>query len=228
MKQQVTRFEKSTPRQLAYTFFGIGLIGMALYFAGPDLGFDVTTTAAWIMFAGFVGATIFFIIMGGAPVPVGTSHIEVEDRVRVEVSDDLEESIRAKVEGALEEMQQRNTEVLQRANDAAEGVANEVARLKEQLAAADIESVTNDLQRLSQNLDVESANDSINQLRDSIGAVNSNLDDMTRLSTTEAEKLENTVTEVSENLNAIVARLREMDTEVQTTLEQFKKFNQMG
>jgi ABC-type transporter Mla subunit MlaD len=228
MKQQVTRFEKSTPRQLAYTFFGIGLIGTALYIGGSSLGFSVDVPAAWIMLLGFVGATIFFIIMGGTPVPVGTSHVEMEDRVKVEVSDDLEASIKAKVESALDEMQQRNTQIAERANEAAESVASEIERLKEQLAAADIESVTNDLQRLSSNLDVDSANEAINQLRDGVSSVNDNLDDMTRLSTTEAEKLENTVTEVSENLNAIVARLKEMDNEVQTTLEQFKKFNQMG
>jgi predicted nucleic acid-binding Zn-ribbon protein len=228
MKQQVTRFEKSTPRQLAYTFFGIGLIGTALYIGGSSLGFSVDVPAAWIMLLGFVGATIFFIIMGGTPVPVGTSHVEVEDRVRVEVSDELEESIRSKVEHALEDMQQRNTEILARANEAAEAVASEITHLKEQLAEAEIEKVTNDLKMLSGTLDVESANQAINELRDSINAVNSNLGDMTELSTTEAQKLENTVSEVSENLNAIVAHLQDMDSEVQTTLEQFKKFNQMG
>lgn len=249
MKQQVTRFEKSTPRQLAYALLGIGLIGLALFIGGDTIGLQIEAISFYIMLIGFAGATIFFIVMGGSPVPVGTAQVEVEDRVTVQLSDELEDDLRNKVETSLQEINDRNKEIVSKASNAAESVVSttneaaesavdktneaaesmvaELNRIRESLSNIDVDKLASDLQSLG-SLDVAAANEAIDTLQNNVSSVNNQLDDLSNISTREAENLENTITEVRENLSAIISTLNEMDAEVNKTLQQFEKFNTMG
>ncbi len=218
MKQQITRFEKSTPRLLAFVLMGVGLIGLGLVQASEPLGFDLAQAGAWVMLLGFVGATVFFFLMGSAPVAVGADQVDVEDRVQVQLSDELQSDIKAKLDAAIEEMKSQNTEVLSQFAEVTEGLVGEVEALKNQFAGLDLDALTSSLTQLSQGIDIDSTMESLNSLQSSVTSVSSRLDDLNNLSTTETEKLENLLSEIRENFDSV-------NKEVQVALKQFEGFN---
>lgn len=218
MKQQVTRFEKSTPRLAAFTLMGIGLLGLGLLQGSPTLGLGLEVAGAWVMLIGFAGATIFFLLMGSAPVPAGVEEIEVEDRVQVQLSDELQADLKSKLDDAISEMNDRNKDVLQNFAEAAEGIIAEVDKLKSQFEGMDVDSIVSGLKSLSEGLDIESTTEAISSMQNGISVLNNSLDDLNNLSTSETEKLENLLTEIRENFDSV-------NKEVQVALKQFEGFN---
>lgn len=218
MKQQITRFEKSTPRLLAFVLMGIGLLGLGLVQASAPLGLGLESVGAIVMLIGFAGATVFFFLMGSTPVAVGVDQVEVEDRVKVQLSDELQSDIKKKLAVAIEEMQNQNTSVLSQFAEVTEGLVGEVEALKQQFADMDVSSLASSLTQLSKGLDIEATMESLSSLQGSVSSVNNRLDDLNNLSTTEGEKLDNLLTEIRENFDAV-------NKEVKVALKQFESFN---
>ena len=221
MKQQVTRFEKSMPRLAAFTLMGIGLLGLGLLQGSPVLDLGLEVAGAWVMLIGFAGATIFFLLMGSAPVPAGVQEIEVEERVQVQLSDELQADIKSKLDDAISEMNDRNKDVLQNFAEAAEGIISEVNKLKSQFEGMDVDTIVSGLKSLSEGLDIEATSEAISNMQNGISVLNNSLDDLNNLSTSETEKLENLLAEIRENFNSV-------NSEVQVALKQFEGFNSEG
>lgn len=253
MKQQVTRFQKSTPRLLAYLFIGLTLIGFALFLGGDTLGFVADGLASWLMVLGAVGATVFLLVMGATPIPVGTSHVEMEDRVQVKMSDELSTDIQASINDAVKEIKSQNRKKLDELNEQAaslveeqkkkldniasnassvsnnvDGLKSEINRIQDQLSDMDVGKLASDLQKLNSAIDIQGASDAIDELKGSVNSITGGLDNLENLSTKKAEELENTLNEISENLQSLVSSMQQTDREVNKTLRQFQEFNTGG
>lgn len=217
MKQTITRFEKSTPRQLAYIFLGIGAIGLALTVGDSSLGFGLGSTAAWIMLAGFVLATVFLAIAGGSPVPVGTDTIDAEDGVKVQMSDELQGDIKKKVDAAIADLNQKHDAAISQMEKAGNDLVARVNKVSETLDNSNLSEVTSQLSKLSEGIDVESTSEAIENLKNSVGSV-----------TEISSNLESTKTELSTKTADLKEKMSEVEKELNNTLAQFQKFNQLG
>lgn len=214
MKQQITRFEKSTPRLLAFVLLGVGLIGLGLVQGSTHIGLSLEAPGAYIMLLGFLGSTVFFFLMGSTPVAIGVETVQSEDRVQVQLSNELEADIKAKLDAAIKDLHKRNTETLTGLANVTEGMISEVEKLTSQFGTMDVESVVGGLKSLSDGLDL----DTISSIKGSISTLTRTLDELNSLSTSESEKLENVMTEIRENFEA-------MNKEVHVALKQFQGFN---
>lgn len=217
MKQTITRFEKSTPRQLAYIFLGVGAIGLALTVGDNSLGFGLGSTAAWIMLAGFVLATIFLAIAGGAPVAAGTDTVETEDRVTVQMSDELQGEIKKKVDAAIAELNQKHDAAIAQMEKAGNDLVERVNSVSTTLEKSNLAEVTSQLSKLSQGIDVESTSEAIENLKNSVGTVSEI-----------SSNLENTNSELTEKTAHLKEKMTAVESQLNSTLAQFQKFNQLG
>lgn len=236
MKQQITRFEKSTPRMLAFVLMGVGLIGLALVQGGPALGLELEVPGAALMLLGFIGATIFFAVMGSEPVPAGTEEVEAEEGVQVKLSDELENDMKQKVDQALQEVVDETKASLKEVSEKADGVSSEVDRIKSELEKVELESMAQSLKSVVDAFDADATAEMAESFKNSVSSVTSKLDELNSLSTQEVEKLENQLTEIKENFESVrgnmssevdtlINSLKQTDDEVNRTLKQFEGFN---
>lgn len=216
---------------MAFLSVGIGLIGMALVIGGDFVGLGgMEAVFSYLMILGFVGATIFGFIAGGKPVPAGTAHIEMEDRVQVKMSDELRDEIKERVDKALDRVVNQNEDAVAKATTAAESIMGDIEQLRTKIEEINLDEVADQLQNIatkSSKIDADTALESIESLQGNVNSVNDKLADLMNLSTNEAERLENTVTEVSENLNSLIETFRGMEQEVNKSLKQFENFNSL-
>jgi|GEM_PF-6913626 molecular chaperone DnaK (HSP70) len=217
MKQTITRFEKSTPRQLAYIFLGVGAIGLALTVGDNSLGFGLGSTAAWIMLAGFVLATVFLAIAGGSPVAVGTDTVDAEDRVTVQMSDELQGDIKKKVDAAIADLNEKHDAAISQMEKAGNDLVERVNSVNETLEKSNLAEVTSQLSKLAQGIDVESTSAAIENLKNSVGSVSEI-----------SSNLENTNTELSEKTAQLKEKMNAVESQLSNTLAQFQQFNHPG
>lgn len=238
MQQHITKFEKSTPRQLTAVFLGIGFIGLGLTLGGADFGLD--TIGGYLTLTGFVlgGLTLFGV--GGAPVAVGTETTEVEDRVQIQVSDELVGDLKSRFEQAVADMEAKNQTVVDQAQKALSEATTELAQLKEldEIANLDVHQIVANLQEAQKSLDLEALTEVIEAIKGSAGTVSSNLDNLANISSDYIQKIEAKLDELKENVEASNTELKERvasleasftsaDEQVQRTIRQFESFNQV-
>ncbi len=221
---------------LAFVLMGVGLIGLGLVQGGPALGLELEAVGAVLMLLGFVGATVFFAVMGSQPVPAGIEEVEAEEGVQVKLSDELESELREKVNTALQDVVEETKSTLQQISEKAEGVTSEVDRIKSELENVQLESLAQSFKSVVDAFDADTTSDMADSFKASVTSVTGKLDELNNLSTEETEKLENRLAEIKENfesvrenmnaeVEALLKSLKQTDDEVNRTLKQFEGFN---
>jgi hypothetical protein len=231
MKQKATKFEKVSSRQFAYLFLGVGSIGLALTVGGPDLGINLGAAAAGIMLGGFALATVFLFLAGGAPVAIGVEEYEVDERIQVVMSDDLNNEIKAKVEKAVTDITKNHEAALVKFAQSAEEFTAKVTKLEATLDKANVAGVADQLSKLTGAIDLEATSEALGSLKGSMSSLLSNLDDLSNLSSNSTSKLETLISEVSEDLSATRNGLKEkskgISSELDSTLKALSAFNRL-
>lgn len=149
MKQHVTTFEKSTPRLLGFAALALGLAGLTLAAGYDYLPFDeaVALAGSWLALIGFLAAALFLFLWGAAPVPSGTKEVEVEDRVQVKLSNELETALQQKLDKAVNEMvtaqKHKLNELGSKVDEAINSLGSEIDGFKLQLSKVNVEEKMN-------------------------------------------------------------------------------------
>lgn len=151
MKQHVTTFEKSTPRLLGFAALALGLAGLTLAAGYDYLPFDeaVALAGSWLALIGFLAAALFLFLWGASPVPSGTEEVEVEDRIQVKLSNELETALQQKLDKAINEMvtAQKNKigELGSKVDEMINSLGSEIDGFKLQVSKVDVEQKMNSM-----------------------------------------------------------------------------------
>jgi uncharacterized protein YoxC len=146
MKYQITIFEKSAVRLAAFSTLGIGLIGLTLQITQNSLPFGETAAVAgaWMALAGFLISTVCFIIWGNQPEAKGTKEIELENRVQVKFSEEMEAGVRKKLEEEIARLAKIQADSLNRlATKTSEmhlAIDKEIESLRTELRRTDVDT----------------------------------------------------------------------------------------
>ncbi len=158
MKQHITKFEKSTPRLLAFILLGVGLIGMALTVGEPHLPFAAAEAGAWIMLGGFAGATVFLALWGAGPVPSGNDEVEVEERVQVQMSDELKADLKQKVDKAVSSLASDQKSLLDAVAKSSAGLSDSINTASKSMSSnikSSADAAVADINKLQQDVNTE-------------------------------------------------------------------------
>lgn len=204
MKQKATKFEKNASCQFGYLFLGVGAIGLALTTGEFGVPGD-----KFIMLGGFALATIFLFLAGGSPVAAGTEEYEVEERIQVVMSDDLNNEIKAKVEKAVTEITKNHQAALEKFASAADEFASKINSVQATLDKANVSAVADQLTKLTTSIDLDATADALNAMKAGVSSVVSNLDDLSNLSSNSTTKLEALISEITEDLTVTKSNLKE-------------------
>src|SRR5690606_17819399 len=147
-----------------------------------DFGLGGAAWPSFVMLGGFAVATVFLFLAGGSPVPTGVEDYEVEERIQVVMSDDLNNEIKAKVGKAIVEITQNHEQALEKFAKAAEEFAGKVAKLEATLDKANVSGVADQLSSLTSAIDLQSTSEALGSLKGSMSSLLSNLDDLSNLS----------------------------------------------
>lgn len=151
MKQHVTTFEKSTPRILGFAALALGLAGLTLAAGYEYLPFaeSVALAGSWLALVGFLAAALFLFLWGASPVPSGTKEVEVEDRVQVKLSNELETALQKKLDKAVNEMvtAQKNKigELSAKVDEMINSLGSEIDGFKLQVSKVNVEDKMNNM-----------------------------------------------------------------------------------
>jgi len=204
MKHYITTFKKSTPRQLTVVLLGLGLVGMAITVAGPQLGMEnITSFSAVVMLVCFGLATVTGFVMAGMPVPQGIEPVEVEERVQILMSDELKGSILKNAEEAVSGMEKQHKSALEKAVAVAVDAHTELSELKGQLRDIDLEKIYNHLEHISSKVemvDEKSTVNAVTKLQNGVKNINTKLEELDGTVDEERDKLSGSIKQLSENV----------------------------
>lgn len=205
MKHYITTFKKSTPRQITVVLLGLGLVGMALTVAGPQLELQqITMFSAIGMIVCFGLATITGFVMAGTPIPQGIEPVEVEERVQILMSDELKGSILKNVEEAVNGMEKQHKVALEKAVAVAVDAHTELSELKDQLRDIDLEKIYNHLEHISSKVEMVDEKSTVNAitiLQSGVKNVTTKLEQLDGTVDEEREKLSGSIEQLSKNVD---------------------------
>lgn len=247
MEQQLTRFERSMPRMLAFIFNGAGLAGLGLFLGGDVIGLAALSNIfALVAMAGFIGGGVFLALYGLAPVAAAGEVVEVggggggPTTVQVQMSNELHGEMKRSFEEAVSRMDADNRAFVKSAGDILQRVASETAVLKDlkMLADLDIRATVKSLQSMQGNVDTSSLNEAITQIKAGARSVNNNLDELANVSHQQVEKIEQKLaaladdvdsshTELKRRVSELSKGFRTAEDELARTIKSFEQFNRI-
>lgn len=220
MKQQVTQYQKSTAKQFAYLFLGVGLIGLALS-VGENFGFVPVLTANLIMIGGFALATIFLFISGGELVVAGTELTDVDSGLNLDLSDEANRAIQSKMEAAIAEMVENHKYTLGQLSKTADEMAQKIASVQATLERANVSAIADNLSNLSSAIDIKATNAALGSLKGNMGNVLASLDELSKVTMAGSKKLGSVMTDFEQ----VQEKSKRISTELDKTLRSISAFN---
>jgi hypothetical protein len=245
MLQQLTRYERSMPRMLAFILLGTGFAGLGLFLGGDIIGLGALSNIfGLVTMAGFVGGGVFLALYGMGPVAAAGEVVEMggsgETTVEVRMSNELNGEMKRSFEEAVARMDADNRAFVKSAGDILQRIANESAALKDlkMLADLDIRSTIKSLQSMQGNVDMSSLNDAIQGIKAGARSVNNNLDELANVSHAQVEKVEAKLAALTDDIDASHSELkrrvqelsrgfRTAEDELARTIKSFETFNKI-
>jgi methyl-accepting chemotaxis protein len=246
MLQQLTRFERSTPRMLAFVLLGVGFIGLGLFLGGDIVGLGgLSNIFGLITMAGFVGGGVFLALYGSTPIAVAGEVVDIagggnETTIEVRMSNELHGEMKRSFEEALARIEADNRAFVKSAGDIIQRIAQESSAFKDlkMLADLDIRNTIKSLQSMQGNIDVSSLNEAIQSIRAGARSVNNNLDELANISHQQVQKVEAKLAELSEDIEASHSELKRRvselsrkfkaaEEELARTITSFEQFNRI-
>ncbi|MCH8567399.1 MAG: hypothetical protein LAT67_04015 [Balneolales bacterium] len=179
---------------------------------------------------GFLAATVFFVVWGGAPVASGTKEVEVEDRIQVKLSTEVEAAIQKKIDAAIAEMLNSQKVALSGVKEKADALTktinDEISKIKSDLGKVDVDKRINEFQA-----DIQKKQSAINEgLGKATQALTSEVqrvkEDLAKsdikglqkefgsfVASFDAEKTKATIADLMQNIKATESSIKQLSTD---------------